>query len=148
MRGGRDPLTKLFILGINENETKEKKLKPSPIIEQFSENSVYECSSKQNLAIFLHQACFSPPISTWIEAIKKNFFATFPGLTVDLVNKYTPKSEHIVKGHTRQTFKNKISTKLQENPPQSHQRILVKTIKKNQVKHQAITKKKQRPYSN
>ena len=80
------------MLDINKNEMKEKEIKPSPILEQFSEKSVYECSLKQNLAIFLHQACFSPPMSTWIEAIKQNFFVTFPGLLVDLVKKYIPKS--------------------------------------------------------
>ena len=95
---------------------------------------------KKILAIFFHQACFSPPISTWIEAIKQNFFATFPGLTVNLVNKYTPKSDHTVKGHMRQTSKNKIRKKLQKKPPQPHQRILVRTIKKTQVKHREMTK--------
>ena len=114
MRGGRYPLTKLFMLDINENEMMEKEIKPSPMLEIFSANSLYECSSKQNLAIFLHQACFSPPISTWIEAINQNLFATFPGLTVDLVNKYLPRSENTVKGHMNQTFKNKRSKKTSE----------------------------------
>ena len=50
-KGGRHPLKNIFGLGINENEMKEKEIKKSPIIEQFSENSVYKCSSKQNLAI-------------------------------------------------------------------------------------------------
>ena len=44
MRRGRDPLTKLFMLYINKNEMIEKEIKPSPMLEQFSENSVYECS--------------------------------------------------------------------------------------------------------
>ena len=77
---------------------------------------MYECSSKQNLAIFLHRACFSPPISIWIEDKRKFFFGKFSGLPVDLVKKYRPKSEHIVKGNMRQTFKNKISTKTLEKP--------------------------------
>ena len=42
MRGERDPLTKLFMLNINENEMTERNIKPSPILEQFSANSVYE----------------------------------------------------------------------------------------------------------
>ena len=77
---------------------------------------MYECSPKKNLAISLHQACFSPPISTWIEDIKQNFFAKFPGLTVNIVNKYLPISEHTVKGHMCQTFKNKTGTKTSEKP--------------------------------
>ena len=77
---------------------------------------MYECSPKKNLAIFLHQAYFNPPISTWIDDIKQNLFVTFPGLTVDLVKKYLPKSDHTVKGRMCQTFKNKISTKTLEKP--------------------------------
>ena len=65
--------------------------------------------------MFLHQACFRPSISSLIEAIKQNFFANFPGLTVYLVKKYLPKSDHTVKGRMCQTFKNKISTKTSEN---------------------------------
>ena len=84
------------------------------MLEQISVKSVYECSPKQNLAIFLHQECFSPPISTWIEAIKKNLSETFLVLTVDIFKKYLPKSEHTVKGYMRQTLNNKISTKTSE----------------------------------
>ena len=85
MRGGRDPLTKLFMLNTNEKEMTEKEIKPSQILEQFSENSVHECSFKKNLEIFLHQTCFSPPILTWIEAIKQNFFTNFSVLIVYIV---------------------------------------------------------------
>ena len=72
MKGGRDPPTKLFMLDITRNEMTEIEIKPSLILEQFSKKTVYKCSSKQNLVIYLHQACFSPPVSTWIAAIKKN----------------------------------------------------------------------------
>ena len=51
------------MLNMNENEMKEKEIKLSTIIEQFSANSVYECSQKQKLAISLHQTCFNPPIT-------------------------------------------------------------------------------------
>ena len=46
IRGGRDPLTKLFMLDINGNELTEKEIKPSPMLETFSANSVYKSSSK------------------------------------------------------------------------------------------------------
>ena len=84
------------------------------MLEQISVKSLYECSPKQNLAIFLHQACFSPPISTWIEAIKKHLSENFPVLSVDIFKTYLRKSEHTVKGHMRKTFNNKISTKTSE----------------------------------
>ena len=37
MRGGRDPLTKLFKLDLNENEITEKEIKPSPMLEVFQQ---------------------------------------------------------------------------------------------------------------
>ena len=46
----------------------------------------------------------------------QNFFAIFPSLTIDPVKKYPPKSEHTVKGHMRQKFKNRKSTKTLEKP--------------------------------
>ena len=71
---------------------------------------------KKNLVIFLHPTCFSPPISTWIEYIKQNLFATFSGLTINLVKKCLLKSEHTMKVHMLQTFNNKSSTKASEIP--------------------------------
>ena len=52
MKGGRDPLTKLFMLTITGNKMTEKEIQLSPILEYFIANSIYECSSKQNLEIF------------------------------------------------------------------------------------------------
>jgi hypothetical protein len=59
---------------------------------QHQVNSAYEQKTKVQLIDFLHRACFSPPISTWTQAIEKNFFATWPGLTANAVRKYLPKS--------------------------------------------------------
>ena len=55
--------------------------------------------------MYLHQAYWSPSKSTWILAIKRNAFTTWPGLTAALVDKYLPKSESTVKGHLIKTFK-------------------------------------------
>ena len=62
MKGGRDPLTKLFMLTITGNKMTEKEIQLSPILEYFIANSIYECSSKQNIEVFLHQVCFNPPV--------------------------------------------------------------------------------------
>ena len=48
---------------------------------------------------------FSPPVSTWVKSIKKNYFSTWPGLTADLVLRYLPKSEFTSYGHLRQSYK-------------------------------------------
>ena len=61
--------------------------------------------------MFYHAACFSPTKHTFVEAIKRNEFASWPGLTADLVNKYLPKTEATVKGNIQQHYKGKQSTK-------------------------------------
>jgi hypothetical protein len=63
---------------------------------------------------YLHKYCFSPTISSWLAAIKAGFFATWPGLTCELVQKHLPKYDAMVKGHLRQQYKNTRST---QQPP-------------------------------
>ena len=62
-----------------------------------------------------------------INAIKNNFLSTCPGLTKELVLKFLPKSEATAKGHIRQYFKGKKSTRPREpsgtqsqNPTHTH----------------------------
>jgi hypothetical protein len=77
---------------------------------QHQANSAYEQKTKVQLIDFLHRACFSPPISTWTQAIEKNFFATWPGLTANTIRKYLPKSLATVKGYLKAAPKNLRST--------------------------------------
>ncbi len=60
---------------------------------------------------FLHEAAFAPSKGTWINAIKKGHFATWPGLNVEIVNKHLPKSVATSQGHLDQQRKNLRSTK-------------------------------------
>ena len=60
---------------------------------------------------FLHAAAFSPVLSTFLQAIRNGHYATWPGLTVENVRRYLPKSTATVKGHLDQTRKNQRSTK-------------------------------------
>jgi hypothetical protein len=60
---------------------------------------------------FLHAAAFSPVKSTWITAIKRGYFTTWPGLTTAAVNKQHPQTTATVKGHLDQTRQNLRSTK-------------------------------------
>lgn len=73
--------------------------------------NVYASTNKSDLVQFYHQSCCSPTVGTWTDAIDKGFFATWPGLTSELVRKHLPKSVATVKGHQRQQFKNVRSTK-------------------------------------
>ena len=50
-------------------------------------------------------------MSTWIQAIEKGFYATWPGLTVQAVRRHLPKSIITTTGHLDQQRKNKQSTK-------------------------------------
>jgi hypothetical protein len=80
-------------------------------------HSVYECSNKRDLVRFLHAAAFSPVPDTWIKAIRAGHFATWPGLTEELVRKHLPKKLVTVKGHLIQRRKNlRSTTKIIDTP--------------------------------
>jgi hypothetical protein len=64
-----------------------------------------------DLITYLHAACFSPVKSTFIRAIKNNHFSTWPGLTVELVNKTLDNNLPSSKGHLNQERQNLQSTK-------------------------------------
>jgi hypothetical protein len=107
--GSRDPTDGMWLAGVAPSGA------PNPFpthhaTYQHYANSAYEQKTKVRLIDFLHRACFSPPISTWTQAIEKNFFATLPGLTADAVRKYLPKSLATAKGHLKSAPKNLRST--------------------------------------
>ena len=54
------------------------------------------------LADFLHAACFSPVVSTFLHAVKNNHFITWPGLTPQLITKHLTKKIAAAKGHLNQ----------------------------------------------
>ena len=63
------------------------------------------------LAQFLHGACFSPVTSSWTKAIKRGPFASWPGLTPQLIKKYCPPSVASAQGHMHQEQQGLQSTK-------------------------------------
>ena len=67
--------------------------------------------TKQYLAEYLSAACFSPPKSTLLCAIKNNHFTSWPGMTSELISKHLPKSISTEKGHLDQERRNLQSTK-------------------------------------
>ena len=70
--------------------------------------------TKSELAQWYHATLFSPVKQTLVQAIKKGYFATWPYLKIDLINKHLPQSMATAKGHIHQTRKNLNSTKTQE----------------------------------
>jgi hypothetical protein len=104
IHGQRHPATGLWTVPLPTDTNDNQKI-PSEQI-----NSVYATTNLRDLVQYLHQCCYSPTPSAWIKAIQLGNFATWPGLTADLVRKHLPKSAATVKGHLRQTFKNTRST--------------------------------------
>ena len=67
--------------------------------------------TKTDLATYLHAACFSPVVSTFIKAINNNHFTTWPGLTAAIISKYLPASLATAKAHINQERQKLQSTK-------------------------------------
>ena len=64
-------------------------------------NNVYELPSIKPTIRYLHGAAGFPTKSTWLNAIRKGNFLTWPLVNVKNVNKYFPESEETQKGHMR-----------------------------------------------
>jgi hypothetical protein len=96
LTGPRDPVNGLWKLSLAVQPPPEQPLTLAP---QHAANSVYELTKKRDIVRYLHQACCSPVSSTWIKAIDAGYFATWPGLTAELVRKHLPKSIATSKGH-------------------------------------------------
>ena len=104
MRGPRNTLTDLYMLDLEQKIKQPKIMTELEIPDTYFSNHVYDCRSKQNMDIYYHLTLFSPPVSTWVKAIKNNYFSTWPVLTEDLVLRYLPKSEFTSYGHLRQLY--------------------------------------------
>ena len=120
MHSYRHPVTKLYIVNLNQSQTDsqlELDIEHMTSLGAVGEvaNNAYEIRSKQKLVEYYHKCCFSPVVFTWIEAICKGNFCTFPGLTVKLVSKYLGTSIPTAKGHMQQQHKNVRLTQIWEN---------------------------------
>jgi len=62
--------------------------------------------TKHELVNYLHACCFSPTKRTFLQAIKKGNFITWPGLTTELVSKHLITPIATAKGHLTQERKN------------------------------------------
>ena len=107
-----------------------KSMTENNIPEAFSADHVYETKSKQELILFYHAACFSPTKRTFADAIKRNAFTSWPGLTVELGNKYFLRKEATTKVHIRQHYKGTQSTRLKQEVPITTQQELPEILTK------------------
>ena len=73
--------------------------------------NAYEVQSIPDLINFYHRTCCNIPKSTWIQAINKHYFATWPGLTADRVRKYCTAKPETAMGHLKRIRSNVRSTR-------------------------------------
>ena len=78
-------------------------------------NDTLPTTNLQEHIKYLHQCAFSPTTRTWIQAVNKGHFKTWPSVTVDAIQCYLPKSEATMLGHLDQQRKNIQSTKLHDD---------------------------------
>jgi hypothetical protein len=104
MYGSRDPRSCLWRVDLKHRfETKQVQC-----------NHAHDSINQKDLINYLHAACFSPPKSTWITAIKNGHFTSWPGLTEHAVEKYLSKSTSTTKGHLNQQRQNARTTKVKD----------------------------------
>ena len=71
---------------------------------------INKSTSKKDIAQYLHACAFSPCTRTFLTAIRKGHFLSWPGLTPALITKHLPPSVFTAKGHMNQEMKNLQST--------------------------------------
>ena len=96
-------------------------------------HNAYKTTTEAEHMQHLHAAAFSPVPATWIKAIQKGFFTSWPGLTAKVVAKYLPESIAISKGYLDQTQKN-----IRSNQPKEPEIIEPKGEQLNHPTHQII----------
>ena len=97
---------------------------PLPLEHKAEAHNIFEIKRIQQLVTYHHKTCFSPVTSTWLTAVKNNFFQAWPGLTTQRISRHLQKSEATEKGHMQQHRQNVRSTKgkIEDCPEQPQKR--------------------------
>ena len=112
--GIRNPETGLYEQDMTIQNTRHHPKNNIPVRNEHKKqqsNAMLPTKNLQEHIKYLHQCAFSPTTRTWIQAIKKGHFRTWPGVTVDAIKQYLPRSEATTLGHLDQQRKNIQSTK-------------------------------------
>ena len=96
-------------------------------------NATLPTTNLQEHIKYLHQCAFSPTTMTWLQAVKKGHFKTWPGVTVEVIQRYLPKSKATTLGHLDQQRKNIQSMKL--NNDDQHTMHTLSPLKKGLSTH-------------
>jgi hypothetical protein len=73
--------------------------------------NIQRLKTKEKLCDYLHRAAGHPVKKTWLAAIKESEYATWPGLTYELVSKHLQNTEETAMGHLHKRRQNIRSTK-------------------------------------
>jgi hypothetical protein len=79
-------------------------------------NNVHRLRTKEQLCDYLHRAAGHPVKKTWLAAIKAGEYATWPGLTYELVSSHLYDTEETAMGHLHKRRQNIRSTKPNPKP--------------------------------
>ena len=90
------------------SRTKPKQQK-GPV--QHLANNAYRIETKRELIEFYHKAAGHLVKKTWIAAIDRGAYASWPGLTVKLVQRFLDKQEATIMGHMHERKSGVQSTK-------------------------------------
>ena len=104
--GQRNDVNGLWNVPLAPKETE------TPQVQHSANGAIGNIRTKQDLAAFLHACAFSPQYSTFLRAIRRNHFDSWPGLTTTLITKHLEKSLATSKGHLRMEQQNIQSTKI------------------------------------
>ena len=74
-------------------------------------NVIFELPSARETFLWYHASAGFPTKATFIDAIRKGNYSTWPKLTVTLINRYFPDSDERIKGHLKGQHQGICSTK-------------------------------------
>ena len=115
-RGGEQSLNQLY--EVPSSQQIRDHLKASRERDPEAINNVYELPSSEQSIRYLHGAAGFPTKTTWLKAIRRGNYDTWPLINVKNVHKHFPESEETQHGHMRNQRQGVRSTKQRESEPE------------------------------
>ena len=76
---------------------------PTPTNAMTTHKRAYDLPSTRALIEYLHATAGYPVKSTWLEAIKRGYYHSWPGLSYETAARYCPTADETIKGHMAQS---------------------------------------------
>ena len=111
IRGPRDPITRMWTIPFTVSESEPEQALHTIELQPKLACNAYTQKSTADLVTYHHITLGSVAPPTLIKAIKNGYLTTFPGLTVQAVRKYLPKSIPYYMSYIHKIRKNTRSTK-------------------------------------